>query len=86
MVFYLVTYNIGRYSKCLGQIIQFFLIEDFTPQTLFQTSVYGPGLIRLRNHYAVTKDGQRFLINALPDSPTLSPITVVLNWTAGLTR
>ena len=30
--------------------------------------------------YAVTPDGQRFLINTPTDDATASPITVVLNW------
>jgi len=35
--------------------------------------------------YDVTADGQRFLIN-LPTESTTVPITVVLNWAAGLKR
>jgi Tol biopolymer transport system component len=33
--------------------------------------------------YDVSADGQRFLINTSPEQATSSPITVVLNWTAG---
>jgi hypothetical protein len=33
--------------------------------------------------YDVTADGQRFLLNGPPADPG-PPITVVLNWTAGL--
>jgi hypothetical protein len=36
-------------------------------------------------YYDVTPDGQRFLINAQP-ADAGPPITVVLNWTAGLNR
>lgn len=36
-----------------------------------------------RQQYDVSADGQRFLINMVSSEP--SPITVVLNWTAGLT-
>lgn len=38
--------------------------------------------------YAPSADGQRFLVNAPAggQAPAASPITVVLNWTAGLTR
>lgn len=47
------------------------------PKALFQTrEVVG------RYRYAVTADGQRFLVNT-PEAST-APITVVLNWTAGL--
>jgi hypothetical protein len=35
--------------------------------------------------YDVAPDGQRFLLNLEPDS-SASPITVVLNWTAGLKK
>jgi hypothetical protein len=33
-----------------------------------------------RNHYAVTPDGQKFLINVEDQSSYLSPITVIVNW------
>ena len=39
-----------------------------------------------RYPYAVSADGQRFLINALPEQAASAPITVVLNWTAGLKK
>ncbi|HEY4579582.1 MAG TPA: hypothetical protein VIG89_00985, partial [Candidatus Acidoferrales bacterium] len=39
-----------------------------------------------RYPYDVSADGQRFLINTLPGQATSSPVTVVLNWTAGLNR
>jgi hypothetical protein len=32
--------------------------------------------------YAVTGDGQRFLVNAVVESQTAPPLTVVVNWTA----
>ena len=34
--------------------------------------------------YAVSADGTRFLINTTPEPPAREPLTVVLNWTAGL--
>jgi hypothetical protein len=37
------------------------------------------------NSYAPSRDGQRFIVNMLLDNAT-SPITVVLNWTAGLKK
>jgi len=40
----------------------------------------------LRFPYDVFADGQRFLINTLPEQATSAPITVVLNWTAGLKK
>jgi serine/threonine protein kinase/Tol biopolymer transport system component len=33
--------------------------------------------------YAVTRDGQRFLINAVVDTEQNAPLTVVVNWAAG---
>jgi serine/threonine protein kinase len=37
-----------------------------------------------RNGYAVFNNGQRFLINQPPQSPSEVPITVVVNWVAGM--
>ena len=39
-----------------------------------------------RYHYAVSADGQRFLVNTPPAQSASAPITVVLNWTAGLQK
>jgi len=36
--------------------------------------------------YAVTADGQRFLVNTVVDQPTRSALTVILNWTADLKK
>jgi hypothetical protein len=33
--------------------------------------------------YAVTADGQRFLINAVVETEPHAPLTVVVNWAAG---
>lgn len=54
------------------------------PRPLFQTQV--PGLVNVRNHYAPAADGRRFLVNTLAGEATTDPITIVLNWTAGLPR
>ena len=49
---------------------------------LFQTRMNG-----FFDEYDVSADGQRFLINTAPERTTTSaPITVVLNWTAGLKK
>jgi len=37
-----------------------------------------------RSAYAVAADGQRFLINTAPEQAASAPITVVVNWTAGV--
>jgi serine/threonine protein kinase/Tol biopolymer transport system component len=39
-----------------------------------------------RNRYDVSPEGQRFLINTAPEQTSSSPITIVLNWTAGLKK
>jgi len=54
------------------------------PQPLFQTRV-PEGVTANRTHYVPSRDGQRFLVNMATDAVT-SPITVVLNWTAGLKK
>jgi hypothetical protein len=36
--------------------------------------------------YAVTADGQRFLINAVVDAEPNAPLTVVVNWAAEVKR
>jgi Tol biopolymer transport system component len=48
---------------------------------LFQTRATG-----LENRYDVSADGQRFLVITAPEQATSAPITVVLNWTAGLKK
>jgi predicted Ser/Thr protein kinase len=55
------------------------------PRALFQTRVSG-GVNYLRTHYDVTRDGQRFLVNTPIGDPPPNPITIMLNWTAGLKR
>ena len=55
------------------------------PQTLFQTRV-AAGVSANRTHYVPSRDGQRFLVNTQTSDPAPTPITVVLNWTAGLKK
>ena len=49
---------------------------------LFETRA----VVGLRNRYAVSADGLRFLINTAPEQAASAPITVVLNWTARLKK
>ncbi len=58
--------------------------EAGVPKSLLEVRV--GGVAALRNHYTVSADGRRFLINAAPEDAPSSPITVVLNWTAALKR
>ena len=51
-----------------------------TPTPLFRTVTLGEATT-YRNHYVVTDDGQRFLIDVLHDA-ALDPITVLLDWTS----
>jgi hypothetical protein len=55
--------------------------EAGSPQSLFQTRAWRFTAAQI---YAVTRDGQRFLVNATSEksSPAV-PLTVVLNWTSG---
>ena len=58
--------------------------DSGSPQPLFQAHVWSRTFNQV---YAVTRDGQRFLVNALPPSSKESaPMTVVLNWIEALHR
>jgi len=62
-------------------------VEAGPPTALFQTRMFqGPISPFYRQQYDVTADGQRFLINVPEKEETGSPLTVVLNWTAGLKK
>jgi len=59
------------------------------PKVLFPAPIFGGGNTNNVTRYDVTADGKKFLINSvLPEAsaPALSPITVVLNWTALLKK
>jgi Tol biopolymer transport system component len=56
--------------------------EGAAPQPLFRPNA---PRFNLGQIYAVTADGQRFLVNARPESSNVAPITVVVNWPATLT-
>ncbi len=62
--------------------------EADVPVALFNVNVGGyiPGLLAGMYQYDVTADGQRFLVNTLVEASPAPPITVVLNWIAGLKR
>ena len=54
------------------------------PQALFRANVW---TLARNQVYAVTKDGQRFLVTATPPkSSGAAPLTVVLNWAAAIHR
>jgi hypothetical protein len=54
------------------------------PRVLFQTQVPA-GVHPFRSNYVPSADGKRFLVNTQIDQPP-TPITVILNWVAGLKR
>jgi serine/threonine protein kinase len=54
-----------------------------TPVALFQTRIAGGPILApgpLRHQYAVTKDGQRFLINTVTEEAMSSPIHLIIHW------
>jgi len=55
------------------------------PHALFDVEVAEPSA-PYPNDYAVTADGQRFLVNTVVDQPTRPALTVILNWTSGLKK
>jgi Tol biopolymer transport system component len=59
-------------------------IQAGLPTALFPVRL--SGLTDVRTHYAVSPDDRRFLFVLLNEGGTVSPITVVLNWTAGLKK
>jgi Tol biopolymer transport system component len=54
------------------------------PKPLFDTKIFGLGTIF--GAYAVSHDGQRFLINETTETANPSPIIILTNWTATLKR
>ena len=58
------------------------------PQQLFQPQMIGASFAALgrEQQYAVAPDGKRFLINAPVGQPSMSPLTVILNWQSLLNR
>ena len=64
-------------------------LEVATPVPLFNVRLLGgPATVTgFRAQYDVTADGKRFLLNLpVDETPDFPPITVVLNWTAGLRK
>jgi eukaryotic-like serine/threonine-protein kinase len=53
-------------------------LETGTPHALFQTRIFP--LVEARNHYDVTADGQRFVVNSRRLEDATLPITVVSGW------
>jgi serine/threonine protein kinase len=58
--------------------------EVLGSQTLFATGV--TSLTNARNHYTVSPDGQRFLINVRAEEDISRPVHILVSWTSRLTR
>ena len=58
-------------------------LDSGTPREMFDT---GLTLSPLQDQYRVTPDGQRFLVLKPVAEATPTPITVVVNWAAGLRK
>jgi eukaryotic-like serine/threonine-protein kinase len=63
-------------------------LEPGKPIPLFRKAIVGGGLPRdsLKQQYLVAPDGQRFLVNTTINEASGSPIRIVQNWMAGLTK
>jgi Tol biopolymer transport system component len=53
------------------------------PKALFP-AIHPSALTLGTRQYAVTKDGERFLVNIRPQQSSVTPLTVVINWTAAI--
>ena len=62
--------------------------EVGSPKTLFRTGILGGygGGPTIAWRYAISKDGQRFLINNAPEEIATAPMTIDTNWTAELKK
>jgi hypothetical protein len=77
-IFYLAPDNTLMAAAVNGKGPSF---EVSVVKPLFETCAEGTGY-----EYGVSTDGQRFLISIAPEQAASAPITVVLNWTAGLQK
>ena len=55
-------------------------VEPGTPLGLFATNVGSTAINTNRQQYAVSPDGQSFVMNSVLGEASASPITVILNW------
>jgi hypothetical protein len=57
------------------------------PKALFDSqAALNGGLSNVFMPYAVAQNGQRFLVSVATREAEMSPVTVVLNWTAALKK
>jgi serine/threonine protein kinase len=55
-------------------------VEAGTPSALFATTVGSTAVLKYRQQYVVSPDGQSFVMNSVVGEASTSPITVILNW------
>jgi serine/threonine protein kinase len=55
-------------------------LETGTPAALFPVRIAGGPLVLDKQQYAVSSDGQRFLVNLTLEEDRTSPITLIYNW------
>ena len=60
--------------------------EAGAPVALFQTRLRKPVSALEVVSYAVTGDGQRFLVNTRMDEPSAAPLSIILNWASEIER
>jgi len=53
-------------------------LEAGVPRSLFQTRILP--LVEARNHYDVTSDGQRFVVNSRRPEDAALPILILSGW------
>jgi hypothetical protein len=84
-IFYLSTDNKLMAAEVNGQGAAF-QVRDVRP--LFEVRRRIGAYLGLGQgyNYDVTADGQRFLVNTVTDQAAPIPMTVVVNWTAGLKK
>ena len=58
-------------------------IESGVPRLLFDTKL---SVDVIRDQFAVTADGQRFLLQVPSEERSSTPITVVVNWATSLLK
>jgi hypothetical protein len=61
-------------------------LNDSSPSFGLPQPLFPAGVVSDNNMYAVTRDGQRFLVNKPQTPVTAAPLTVIVNWTSTLQK
>ena len=61
-------------------------LNDTSPSFGLPKTLFPAGGLSVTNMYAVTRDGQRFLVNRPQNMVTTTPLTVIVNWTSTLQK